>query len=94
MNRENEDTAFFEKWDEHRQKYYTKKATCAILAYSSSLLFIFSYLDLDIVIYPYLLIYFILITSFGIIIIAIYFLISNPPTTLEHQTTSLDEKEE
>ena len=94
MNRGNEDTTFFEKWGEHRHRYYTKKAAIAIICYSSSLLFIFSYLDLDIVIYPYLLIYFILIASFGIIIIAIYFLISNPPITLEHQSKSLDEKEE
>ena len=89
MNRGNKDSAFFEKWSEHRHRYYTKKATCAILAYSSTLLFVF--INMEIVIYPHLLIPFILFASLGIIFVAIYLLISNPPTTLDHQATSIDE---
>lgn len=92
MNRGLKDALFFKKWGAARQRYFTKKAALAILAYSSSLLVVL--FSLDIVIYPYLLISFILIASLGIIFIAIYIVISNPPTKLNHQPTSIDETEE
>ena len=94
MNRGNVDTTFFEKWGKHRHRYYTKKVAISLLGYSLSLLFIFSYLGIDVVINPHLLIPFVLIASIGLFLIAIYFVISNPPTTLEHKPTSIDEKEE
>ena len=56
-----------------------KLATCAILAYSSTLMFVF--INMEIIIYPHLLIPFMLIAGLGIIFVAIYLVISNPPTT-------------
>ena len=78
MNRSEKDAAFFENWGMHRYRYFSKKAMCPILAYSSFLLLIF--INLDIVINPHLLIPFILIASSGIFFIAIYLVLSNPPT--------------
>ena len=92
MNRGLKDALFFKKWGAARQRYFTKKAAVAILAYSSILLVVL--FSMDIVIYPQLLITFILIAGFGLVFVVIYLVISNPPTKLDHQPTSMDEQVE
>ena len=92
MNRGLKDAIFFKKWGKARQRYFTKKAALAILAYSSTLLVIL--FSMDIVIYPHLFVFFILIAGLGIIFVAIYLVISNPPTNLDPIPTLMDDKEE